>query len=203
MLPDSVNEIEIARICVWAISLPEITQDHEALEADIDELIARGQRNFAAQGVQTLAMLHELKSPHWERFFSGVRTVIAEIVENSAAVFDEGRVHLRAWAHRIGDEARDQKPLRLDILHNHSPAFLSAVYYLKVPPALSSGEAGTFFVNPLPHSLASPHPGVAIPAAEGRLVVFPSWIVHGPLMLGAPSSDARTIIAIDAHLVPK
>lgn len=202
---EPVRAIEIARVSVWTADLPELTVYREAFERDIDDLIARGERNEAGYGEQTATKLHELTTPHWKCFFSEIRRVILEVVAVSRAPLDEGTVHLRAWASRLRqDGSYSERYLRLSALHNHSPAFLSAVYYLRIPKNLGGGDAGTFFVNPFPHPLASPRPGIVIPAVEGRVVLFPSWLMHGPAFLDySDSPSPRVVIAVDAHLVPK
>jgi hypothetical protein len=44
---------------------------------------------------------------------------------------------------------------------------------------------------------------MVIPAVEGRVVVFPSWVVHGPALLDySHSLSPRIVIAVDAHLIP-
>jgi len=200
-----MRAIEVARVCVWTADLPAVVPHHDALEADIDELLSHGGRNRAGYGEQTLTRLHQLAGSHWKRFFSEIRRVISDVVATSPAPVDQGTVHLRAWASRLRrDGDYSKRYLRLSALHNHSPAFLSAVYYLRVPPGVREGDGGTFFVNPFPHSLASPQPGMVIPPREGRVVVFPSWLMHGPALLDDPASQLpRLVIAVDAHLLPR
>ena len=198
-----LHTIEVAKACVWTADLQGLKRDHEALEQDIEQMLARRYRNAFAYGQQTSTELHELRAPHWKRFFSGVRSVIESVVASSPAMVDQGTVHLRAWASKLGGQGSySDQHLRLNALHNHWPAFLSSVYYLRIPGDVDSAEAGTFFVNPFPHSLAAPHPGVAIPAVEGRLVVFPSWFMHGPLILRPSHASLRLVIAVDVHLIP-
>lgn len=204
-IKEPIRAIEIARVSVWTTELVGVVAYHDVLERDIDDLLARGERNEAAYGEQTATKLHELTTPHWKYFFSEVRRVITQVVTASAIPIDEGVVHLRAWASRLrSGGSYDERYLRLSALHNHSPAFLSAVYYLRIPSILSEGDGGTFFVNPFPHPLASSQPGVVIPAVEGRIVLFPSWLMHGPAFLDYSNSlSPRVVIAVDAHLVPK
>ena len=202
----ALRTVELARICVWTADLPQLHADHDALAADIDALLERGERNRAAYGEQTATILHELEAPHWRRFFAQMRRVVSEIVVAAPGTLDQGTVHLRAWASRLGAEGAedDMRQLRLRALHNHAPAFLSAVYFLRLPPGLSEGEGGTFFVNPFAHPLASPHPGIVVAPAEGRVVAFPSGLMHGPLLLDpARLARPRTVIAVDAHFIPR
>jgi hypothetical protein len=183
----------------------DLLPDHDALLADIEDLLARGDRNPAAYGEQTSTRLQELTAPHWRRFFAEMRRIVSCVAETSAGALDEGVVHLRAWASRLRlDGDPSERRLWLGALHNHSPAFLSAVYFLRLPAGTSKGEGGTCFVNPFPHSLVSPHPGVVIAPAEGRVIVFPSWLMHGPLPTARSTPGLpRVVIAVDAHFIPR
>jgi hypothetical protein len=200
----SLRAIEILRINVWTAELPLLKTYHDALESDINNLLASGQRNLEGYGEQTTTTLQNLPGPHWKLFFSEIQKAIAQVVIESGAKLDEGLVHLRAWASILQKGSYDQRYLRLSALHNHSPAFLSAVYYLKVPENLQAGDGGTFFVNPFAHPLAGPNPGVVIPAVVGQAVIFPSSLMHGPAFLDfSQSNSPRVVIAVDAHLIPK
>ena len=204
-LSSPIRAIEVGKVCVWAADLPAVLPFTSHLLADIDSLLRDGKQNKAAYGIQTETMLQTLTSRHWKVFFSEVRRVMTAIIEESPELIAHGRIHLRAWASRlehIDDE--NERRLRLQALHNHSPAFLSSVYYLKVPEGLSGGDGGTMFVNPFPHSIASPRPGLVVPSSEGRIVVFPSWLLHGPALLEHRHLQSpRIVIAVDAHLVPE
>jgi hypothetical protein len=201
---ETIHAIDIARVCVWSADLAELREHRAAFETDIEQMLARGERNLAAYGEQTLTVLHQLTAPHWKLFFSKVRGVILRVVQDSPIKLDEGRVHLRAWASTMSKEGQYcQRQTRLNALHNHSPAFVSAIYYLRIPPDLEEGDGGTLFVNPFPNSLAQPDPGTVVSPAEGRLVVFPSWLVHSPFLLDYSNvSSPRIVIGIDAHFIP-
>jgi hypothetical protein len=74
---------------------------------------------------------------------------------------------------------------------------------VRIPKELQSGDGGTFFINPFPHPLANPRPGLVVPAVEGRVILFPSSLMHGPAFLDYRNSRSpRVVIAVDAHLIP-
>ena len=199
-----LRAIEILRVNVWTAELSQLRAYHDAFESDINELLASGQRNPEGYGEQTTTTLQNMPGPHWKLFFSEIQKTISQVVEDSGAKLDEGVVHLRAWASTLRKGGHSERNLRLSALHNHSPAFLSAVYYVRVPEELKDGDGGTFFINPFPHPLSSQRPGVVIPAITGQVIIFPSWLMHGPAFLDfsrAPSP--RVVIAVDAHLIPK
>lgn len=194
----------MGRACVWTVDLDPLTVEHDRMEADVEEMLASGRRNEAGYGDQTPAVLHELTSPHWTHFFSEVHHVIERIVAGSPAIVDLGTCYLRAWASKLaGATNYAQDSFRLSAIHNHFPAFLSAVYYVRAPTTGREQVGGTTFINPFPQSLVTPHPGIIIQPAEGRLIVFPSWVMHGPeLPTDAAGSGRRLVIGIDVHLVP-
>jgi Putative 2OG-Fe(II) oxygenase len=202
---ETIHAIDIARVCVWSADLAGLNEHQAAFEADIEDLLARGERNFAAYGEQTRTVLHQLTAPHWKLLFSRVRGVMSSVVQDSAIELDEGRVHLRAWASRMRQQGQYcERQTRLNALHSHWPAFLSAIYYLRIPPDLEEADGGTLFVNPFPNSLAQPDPGTVVSPAEGRLVVFPSWLIHSPFVLDYSNvSSPRIVIGIDAHFIPE
>jgi len=203
--PQPLRAIEILRVDVWTADLPHLKTHHDSFETDIRSLLERGQRNTLAYGEQTATVLHELTAPHWKYFFSEIRRVISEVVQKSGAQLDEGVVHLRSWASILRSDADySERYLRLSALHNHAPAFLSAVYYVRVPEEFTGGDGGTFFLNPLQNPFSGSRPGIVVPAIEGRIVLFPSWLMHGPAVLDFHQPRAaRIVIAVDAHLIPK
>lgn len=172
------------------------------MEADIDRLLSAGARNSRASGEQTTNVLQTLPGDHWSAFYAAIRRTISDIVHQSPGEIDEGVVHLRAWANRL--QAGEGGDLHLAALHNHSPAFLSAVYYVRLPDKDAGDHVdGTYFVNPFPHSLTNPRPGVLVAGAPGRLVVFPSWVLHGVSLADVHHwRSSRLVVAIDAHVIP-
>ena len=93
----------------------------------------------------------------------------------------QDRFVLRGWVNvnRAGD---------FNILHSHPGCFVSAVYYVKVPPVMKGGEI--FFRDPRGPAVAMYEtPGIELPwvgsgvgipftPATGLLLLFPSWLEH-------------------------
>lgn len=88
---------------------------------------------------------------------------------------------LQGWinVNRAGD---------INVLHCHPGCFLSATYYVKVPPEMKGGEIA--FRDPRGPAVAMYEtPGIDLPwvgtgrgmpfaPATGRLIIFPSWLEH-------------------------
>jgi uncharacterized protein (TIGR02466 family) len=91
------------------------------------------------------------------------------------------RFRLRGWinVNRAGD---------FNVLHCHPGCFLSAVYYVKVPPDMKGGEI--VFRDPRGPAVAMYEtPGIDLPwvssgmgipfaPATGELFIFPAWLEH-------------------------
>lgn len=93
----------------------------------------------------------------------------------------QDRFRLQGWinVNRAGD---------FNVLHCHPGCFLSAVYYVRVPPEMKGGEI--FFRDPRGPAVAMYEtPGIDLPwvgsgmgipftPATGMLLMFPSWLEH-------------------------
>jgi uncharacterized protein (TIGR02466 family) len=118
-----------------------------------------------------------------------------------AAFREEMEEHVQAFLNYFRPEDRQKKDLfRLqgwinvnragdhNVLHCHPGCFLSATYYVKVPPAMKGGEIA--FRDPRGPAVAMYEtPGIDLPwvgsgmgipfsPATGHLLLFPSWLEH-------------------------
>jgi hypothetical protein len=87
------------------------------------------------------------------------------------------------------------------IPHNHPSAWLSAVYYAKVPPVVTEHEetrSGWLEFGRPPESFncRAEHPTYTLQPREGRLVLFPSYLYHRTIPYQA--DELRVSIAFDA-----
>jgi uncharacterized protein (TIGR02466 family) len=125
-----------------------------------------------------------------------------ELEEPVVAEFrDEMEQHVQAFLNYFRPEERKKKDrFRLqgwinvnragdhNVLHCHPGCFLSATYYVKVPPAMTGGEI--VFRDPRGPAVAMYEtPGIELPwvgsgmgipfsPATGHLLLFPSWLEH-------------------------
>jgi len=91
-------------------------------------------------------------------------------------------------------------------LHNHPNCFLSGVYYVKTPDR----SGGLYFRDPreIVHMFPAPVlevtpwtlQKVTYQPIEGRMLIFPSWLMHGvePNL----SDDSRVSISFNISLIP-
>lgn len=80
--------------------------------------------------------------------------------------------------------------------HNHNPAFLSGVYYLKVPHSDTS-TGGTEFHDPrFPEAQGTRHQQVA--PLEKTWIIFPGWLSHKTNY--ADSNDPRYVVAANLYV---
>ena len=109
--------------------------------------------------------------------------------------------HVQAFLNHFRPEERKKKDKFLlrgwmnvnragnfNTLHSHPGCFLSATYYVKVPPVMKGGEI--YFRDPRGPAVAMYETpgielpwigsGIGIPAAPatGKLLLFPSWLEH-------------------------
>jgi len=109
--------------------------------------------------------------------------------------------HVQAFLNHFRPDSRKKKdPFRLEgwinvnragdhnVLHCHPGCFLSATYYVKIPPAMEGGEI--VFRDPRGPAVAMYEtPGIELPwvgsgmgipfsPATGHLLLFPSWLEH-------------------------
>ena len=125
-----------------------------------------------------------------------------ELKEPVIAEFQNQAIqHVQAYLNHFRPEARRKKDnFRLrgwlnvnragdfNMLHSHPGCFLSAVYYVAVPPDMKGGEI--FFRDPRGPAVAMYEtPGIELPwvgsglgipfsPAAGHLLLFPSWLEH-------------------------
>jgi uncharacterized protein (TIGR02466 family) len=105
---------------------------------------------------------------------------------------------LRAWGTLLSAGGR-QLP------HQHPLGWLSAVYYVAVPPGMVAGgadpEAGWLEFGPPParYRFRRPPPVRRIEPVEGRLVVFPSYLYHGT----RPFTAAGERISVAVDVMPR
>src|SRR5262245_61640530 len=132
---------------------------------------------------------------------------------------EEMEQHVQAFLNYFRPEARQKKDrFRLEgwinvnragdhnVLHCHPGSFLSATYYVKVPPAMKGGEI--VFRDPRGPAVAmyeTPEielpwvgSGMGIPfaPATGHLLLFPSWLEHR--VEGFEEAGERISIAFNA-----
>jgi len=114
---------------------------------------------------------------------------------------DQMEQHVQAFLNHFRPEARkkkDQFKLKgwinvnragnFNTLHCHPGCFISATYYVKVPPVMQGGEI--YFRDPRGPAVAMYEtPGIELPwigsgigipfaPATGKLLIFPSWLEH-------------------------
>jgi uncharacterized protein (TIGR02466 family) len=85
--------------------------------------------------------------------------------------------------------------------HSHANNFLGGVYYLKLPP----GSGAISFHDPRPQSLrlmprvternALNSSSATIPVEEGRMIIFPAWLVHS--VPPNPAEDVRISVSFN------
>ena len=108
---------------------------------------------------------------------------------------------INCWSLEIEDQAAwDLEAQRLRIYHSHTGSTMSSVLFLD-GDEIPDGAGGTMFRSPLAH-VADPRlmpPVVTVPWRSLHLLIFPSWLEHGPARPGS-ACRSRITIAADFRL---
>lgn len=110
-----------------------------------------------------------------------VRETIAATARTVPAVNLPAIRAVDCWALEIVDRACwDFEASQLSIFHQHPGSTFSSVLFLDAGKG-EDDPGGTIFKSPITH--ADPRlmlPMTVVPWATDHLIVFPSWLVHGP-----------------------
>ncbi len=79
--------------------------------------------------------------------------------------------------------------------HIHAPNWMSGVYYPVLPDTVGAGEEGWFAIGALPARLGGGGTLRKMEPAEGRMILFPSYLWHCTLPFGG--EDDRISLAFD------
>lgn len=79
--------------------------------------------------------------------------------------------------------------------HDHNPATLSGVFYLKVPGP--SSTSGTEFIDPRKNQCISKSCIISTPVVDLGWTIFPGWLQHRSTYTS--TDEARYVIAADAY----
>lgn len=154
---------------------------------------------------QTASDPFDLPSPGWNLLEQLSNSAYASLATENFQRWRSGEFHLRRWAIRFGRlSPEDKARLHRDGLHNHLPALFSSIYYLRVPQELEDeGVGGTMFINPYANVMDVMSPrSIVVPAKEGRLVIFPSFVDHAPVPIDWDATGVpRIVVSSDVFYV--
>ena len=174
-------------------------EDQQMMMMSVDQLIELG---MYAQGdlipkYQTHVMLFQDDAPPiWHKlkktFHDACETYLKTIPDFCRNQDCVEFTALGAWAYKgwKSINAKEGNPW-----HHHNPAFLSGVYYLKVPD--NEPAYGTEFHDP---RTAEAH-GTrfqSVPAKEFSWIIFPGWLSHKSIQ--ADSEEPRYVIAANMYV---
>ena len=187
---------------VWDFDLSEPLNDiREELAAEALDAARRmpaANRPFR-QSTGTLGEMSEL----WGDVVTVFRDIVTTVIEQAYRSLDGVALPevqaVRCWSLLVDSaEQWDSEAAQFRIVHNHPGATFSSVLFLDGPDVNNSETGGTMFVNPLSH-VADPRlipQSIAIPWRLLHLLVFPSWLEHGPTR-PTPGGGPRITVAAD------
>ena len=194
-------------IPLWTTQLDEVVPYHAEMALEVEQLI-----DGSPAGERPMYLAHQtpsdpflLPSPGWRLLEQRCNAIYSDLAKQNFQRWRAGEFHLRRWAIRFGRLSdADKDRLTRDSVHNHLPALLSSIYYLRVPPDLADNvEGGTLFINPIANlmDLLSARTRAVAPR-EGRLLIFPSFVDHTPVPIYWNAGDTpRIVVSCDVFYV--
>ena len=174
------------------------SEDQQMLMASVDQLIEMGQYtdNELTPKYQTkLLLFRDDAPPIWQKlrqtFYQSCETYLRAV---DGFTFNQEAIHLNgaaAWCYKGWKSLNE---VESNPWHHHNPAFLSGVFYLKVPGDWTTG--GTEFHDPR----TSPAHGTrmqCVAPQEFSWVIFPGWLGHRSNYVN--SEEPRYVIAANVY----
>ncbi|MFQ5995619.1 MAG: TIGR02466 family protein [Acidiferrobacterales bacterium] len=160
--------------------------------------------NQKARGLQK-----ELDHRHGEDIF-----ITPDLVPSAQPIVDGFANHCHQIARELGWDLEHNQvnvtalwahvtpPGKSTLTHHHAPEHLSCAYYVRAPAACGNLR----FEDDRKHRIIEPEPRkfglqTEIPAKEGRMVIFPSWLSH--YVTENCSNETRVSLSLNAKVLPK
>ena len=160
-----------------------LNEELERLTSRLKEDSRNAARRTNAGGWHYAFDLFDLKEPVVDEFRNHMEQHVQAFLNHfrPEARKKKDQFRIRGWinVNRAGD---------FNNLHSHPGCFVSATYYVKVPPDMKGGEI--YFRDPRGPAVAMYEtPGIELPwigtglgipitPATGKLIIFPSWLEH-------------------------
>tara|TARA_B100000085_G_scaffold50919_1_gene44193 strand:- start:1000 stop:1614 length:615 start_codon:yes stop_codon:yes gene_type:complete len=174
-------------------------QDHQEMMDSVDMLIENGvyTDNDLTPKYQTSVVLFQDNAPPiWQKlkstFYQACENYLKATPDFTGQQDSLAFTHSGAWCYKGWRSLNNNQS---NPWHHHNPAFLSGVYYLKVPGDGSSG--GTEFHDPR----TAPALGgrfQSIPPQEYTWAIFPGWLSHKSNFVD--TDEARYVIAANMYV---
>lgn len=184
---------------IWQVDLGDV------LQPVTDELVATAHRALTERPAVNRPFRQSAADlPLHYAVFDELSTLLTEVVDGLIlASFDTvvgvttPRIRsVDVWVLEVdGADDWDVQAQQMGVFHNHPGATFSSVLFLDAGDGGS--PSGTIFRSP--HAHADPRliaPYTVVPWAASNLIVFPSWLEHGPER-PAPKETGRLTIATD------
>jgi hypothetical protein len=173
-------------------------EDQQMMMQSVDQLIEMGlyTQNELTPKYQTHVILFQDDAPEiWKRlrtsFYGACKTyleVVKDFTGNQHAIEFTGS---GAWCYKGWKSLNERET---NPYHHHNPAFLSGVYYLRVPGNGDTG--GTEFHDPR----TAPAIGTrnqCVSPVENSWVIFPGWLQHRSSFVN--TEEPRYVIAANIY----
>ena len=184
------------------------SKDRKSMMNSVDLQIEKGhyQKGYLTPKYQTEYTLFQDNCPsYWQKlkksFYDACHYYIKETGFAGSSYGGKGYTltDSEAWAFQSYKSLNDsQEEIRNNFgiyspWHDHSPAYLAGVYYLKDPGDGSTG--GTDFHNPV----ITRRDVVEVPPVENSWIIFPGWLQHRSVTLDV--EDTRYVVAANMYSI--
>jgi len=174
-------------------------EDRQMMMQSVDQLIEMGlyTQNELTPKYQTHVILFQDDAPEiWKQlrtsFYGACKTyleVVKDFTGNQDALEFTGS---GAWCYKGW---KSLNAVETNPYHHHNPAFLSGVYYLRVPGDGTTG--GTEFHDPRTAPAIGTRNKILTPI-ENSWVIFPGWLQHRSNFV--ETEEPRYVIAANAYV---
>lgn len=203
------SEIKIKRSDVFPTTLIQYDysccfteKEQELMVKDIDSMIDSGEYQHDNPLYQTKSFLfREDRSEVWkhlkETFFISCKNYLDTVENFCKDQTTLSPIYAKAWGYKSWKSSNQNQDDPAPE-HNHIPALLSGIFYLKIPP--ESSTMGTEFLDPRSQWSASTR-NVHSDFIELSWCIFPGWMYHRPCLIDV--EEPRYTIAADLYCVPR
>jgi len=204
------SEIRIQRHDAFPTSIIEFdysnvftSEDQELMTKDIDFLIDNGeyQTQEGSPLYQTKTCLfYDDRQEIWlklkETFLVSCKNYLMMVENFSKQQEALVPIHTLAWGYKswksCNEKVKNPRPE-----HNHNPAYLAGVFYLKIPK--SDCARGTEFIDPR-DAFSSSQRNVYTDPVEFSWCIFPGWLTHKACLID--TEEPRYTVAANVYCAP-
>jgi hypothetical protein len=194
IFPTTIMTVDVSDFITKSDQFELIEEIDKFIEDDI--LIDTGELTPKYQSLTY--MFKEERSAVWKKLQKSFYAAVTQYFQNVENLVKHPKDIVfhssNAWFYRGSHETQETSG---NPWHNHTPSFLSGVFYLKLPTDVK--PIGTEFLDPR-HPSASVNRTYIVEPYELAWCVFPGWLHHKPGTIPKECQENRYIVAADCFV---